>query len=251
MSTVEQPSAAAPSNGAPARDTIAVENPATGQVVRTIGAVAPADVPALVARARAAQPAWEAIGFDGRAKVLRRAQKWVIDNADRIIDTIVSETGKAHEDARVAEVGYAAHAFGFWAKKAPEYLGDEKIHSSNPFVLGRKLVIRYRPVGVVGIIGPWNYPLTNSFGDAIAALAAGNSVVLKPSEITPLTSLLMAECMEACGLPKDVYLVAPGYGETGAAMIDEVDMVMFTGSSATGRKVMARAAETLTPVALE
>jgi acyl-CoA reductase-like NAD-dependent aldehyde dehydrogenase len=251
MSTVEQPPAAAASTNGAARDTIEVANPATGQIVRTIPAVSPDDVPALVARARAAQPGWEALGFDGRARILRRAQKWVIDNADRVIDTIVSETGKAHEDARVAEVGYAAHAFGFWAKKAPEYLADEKIHSSNPFVLGRKLVIRYRPVGVVGIIGPWNYPLTNSFGDAIAALAAGNAVVLKPSEITPLTSLLMAECMEASGLPKDVYLVAPGYGETGAALIDQVDMIMFTGSTRTGKKIMAKAAETLTPVSLE
>src|SRR4051795_8223075 len=127
MSTLEQPTAGAATNGAPARDTIEVTNPATGQVVRTIPAVAPDDVAGLVARARAAQPGWEAMGFEGRAKVLRRAQKWVIDNADRVIDTIVSETGKAHEDARVAEVGYAAHAFGFWAKKAPEYLADEKI----------------------------------------------------------------------------------------------------------------------------
>src|SRR5215216_7997820 len=136
MATVEQPTRS---------DEIRVENPATGEFVASVPRVAPGAVPALVARARAAQPAWEALGFDGRAKVLRRAQKWVIDNADRIIDTIVSETGKAHEDARVAEVGYAAHAFGFWAKKAPEYLADEKVHSSNPFVLGRKLVIRYRP----------------------------------------------------------------------------------------------------------
>jgi acyl-CoA reductase-like NAD-dependent aldehyde dehydrogenase len=251
MSTVEQPPAAAVSADGAASDTIAVENPATGEVVRTVAAVAPEDVPALVARARAAQPGWEAVGFDGRAKVLRRAQKWTIDNADRIIDTIVSETGKAHEDARVAEVGYAAHAFGFWAKKAAEYLADEKIHSSNPFVLGRKLAVRYRPVGVVGIIGPWNYPLTNSFGDAIPAMAAGNAVVLKPSEVTPLTSMLMAECMEACGLPEDVYIVAPGYGPTGAALIDQVDMVMFTGSTRTGKKIMQKAAETLTPVSLE
>src|SRR3954469_17315037 len=105
MSTVEQPTTAgAPTNGAAARDTIEVTNPATGQVVRTIPAVAPDDVAGLVARARAAQPGWEAMGFEGRAKVLRRAQKWVIDSADRVIDTIVSETGKAHEDARVAEV---------------------------------------------------------------------------------------------------------------------------------------------------
>jgi acyl-CoA reductase-like NAD-dependent aldehyde dehydrogenase len=216
-----------------------------------VPATSPDQVRELVARARAAQPAWEALGFEERGKILRRAQRWVLDNADRIIDTIVSETGKTREDAQVAEVVYAAHAFGFWAKKAPEYLDDEKVHSANPFVLGRKLVIRYRPVGVVGIIGPWNYPLTNSFGDAIPAMAAGNAVVLKPSEVTPLTSLLMAEAMRECGLPEDVYLVAPGYGEAGAALVDEVDMVMFTGSTATGKKIMARAAETLTPVSLE
>jgi acyl-CoA reductase-like NAD-dependent aldehyde dehydrogenase len=101
------------------------------------------------------------------------------------------------------------------------------------------------------VIGPWNYPLTNSFGDCIPALAAGNTVVLKPSEVTPLTALLMLEMMRECGAPEDIYQVAPGYGETGAALIDEVDAVMFTGSTATGKKVLARAAETLTPVSLE
>ena len=111
--------------------------------------------------------------------------------------------------------------------------------------------MRYRPLGVIGVIGPWNYPLTNSFGDCIPALAAGNAVVLKPSEVTPLTSQLMAEAMRECGLPDDVLTVATGDGATGAALVDEVDMVMFTGSTATGKKIMERAARTLTPVSLE
>ena len=110
---------------------------------------------------------------------------------------------------------------------------------------------RYRPLGVIGVIGPWNYPLTNSFGDCIPALAAGNAVVLKPSEVTPLTSLLMAGALRECGLPEDVLLVATGDGATGAALVDEVDMVMFTGSTRTGKKVLERAARTLTPVSLE
>jgi acyl-CoA reductase-like NAD-dependent aldehyde dehydrogenase len=101
------------------------------------------------------------------------------------------------------------------------------------------------------VIGPWNFPLTNSFGDCIPALAAGNSVILKPSEVTPLTSLLMAEGLRASGLPEDVFQVATGDGATGAALIDEVDFVMFTGSTKTGKKVMERAAKTLTPVGLE
>src|SRR3712207_151363 len=111
--------------------------------------------------------------------------------------------------------------------------------------------VRYAPLGVIGVIGPWNYPLTNSFGDCIPALMAGNAVVLKPSEITPLTSLLMAEALRECGLPEHVYQVATGRGETGAALVDEVDMVMFTGSTRTGKKIMERAARTLTPVSLE
>ena len=113
------------------------------------------------------------------------------------------------------------------------------------------MVVRYRPVGVVGVIGPWNYPLVNSVGDAIPALAAGNAVVVKPSEVTPLTSLLFERGLHECGLPDGVFQVAIGTGETGAALIDQVDMVMFTGSTRTGRKVMERAAQTLTPVSLE
>jgi acyl-CoA reductase-like NAD-dependent aldehyde dehydrogenase len=247
MATIEQSSAEAAS----APREIPVENPATGEVIRTIPATSPAEIATLVARARAAQPAWEAQGYEGRGRILRRAQKWVTGNADRIVETIVSETGKTWEDAQLAEVAYAANAFGFWAKHAPRYLADEKVRSSNVFVAGRKLTVRYRPVGVVGVIGPWNYPLTNSFGDCIPAMAAGNAVVLKPSEVTPLTSMLMAECMRECGLPEGVFQVAPGYADAGVALIDEVDMVMFTGSTATGKKVMARAAQTLTPVSLE
>jgi acyl-CoA reductase-like NAD-dependent aldehyde dehydrogenase len=111
--------------------------------------------------------------------------------------------------------------------------------------------VRYTPLGVIGVIGPWNYPLSNSFGDCIPALMAGNSVVLKPSEVTPLTSLLMAEGTKAAGFPDDVFLIATGRGATGAALIDHVDGVMFTGSTKTGKKVMERAAQTLTPVSLE
>ena len=115
-----------------ATDTITVENPATGEVIRTVELVAPGDVAEVVERGRAAQPAWAALGFDGRAAVLRRAQKWVTDNAERLIATIVSETGKTYEDAQNAEVAYVAAAFGFWAKRAPRYLADEKVRSVSP-----------------------------------------------------------------------------------------------------------------------
>ena len=234
-----------------ARERIEVENPATGEVVGSVPKLTAGEVRELAARARAAQPGWEALGFDGRGRVLRRAQKWLLDNSQRVVETIVSETGKTYNDAQIAEVGYAAAAFGFWAKNAPRLLADERVRSRSPILLGKKVVMRYRPLGVVGVIGPWNYPLNNSFGDCIPALAAGNTVVLKPSEITPLTSLLMAEMLAACGLPEDVFAVATGTGEVGAELIDHVDFVMFTGSTATGRKVAERAAKTLTPVGLE
>src|SRR4051794_37749637 len=242
MATIEQPQTT---------DTIEVENPATGEVIRSLPVTSAAEVAEMAGRARAAQPGWEALGFEGRGRVLRRMQKWLVDNGERVIQSIVDETGKTYEDAAVVELEYGAGALGFWAKRAPGYLADEKVRTSNPFVLGRKLVVRYRPVGVAGVIGPWNYPLTNSFGDAIPALAAGNAVILKPSEVTPLTSLVLAEGLRECGLPEHVFQVAVGAAETGVALIDAVDFVMFTGSTATGKKVMARAAETLTPVSLE
>jgi acyl-CoA reductase-like NAD-dependent aldehyde dehydrogenase len=231
--------------------TIEVENPATGTVIASVPIVSPEDVAELVARARRAQPGWEALGVEGRAAVMKRCQKWVSDNTERVIETIVSETGKTYEDALVAEIGYAEAAFSFWAKNAERYLADERVRSASPFVKGRKLIVRYAPVGVVGVIGPWNYPLSNSFGDCVPALMAGNALLLKPSEVTPLTSLLMAEMLRECGLPEDVFQVVPGYGETAQALIDEVDFIMFTGSTATGKKVMERAARTLTPVSLE
>jgi acyl-CoA reductase-like NAD-dependent aldehyde dehydrogenase len=249
MATVEQRSTAtATTNG---DGGIPVENPATGEIIGSVPNRSAAEVAEIAARARAAQPAWEALGFEGRARVLKRAQKWVMDNSDRLIRTIVSETGKTYEDAQLAEISYVANSFGFWAKHAPEFLADERIKSSNPFVAGRKLILRFRPVGVVGVIGPWNFPLSNSFGDCIPALAAGNTCVLKPSEVTPLSSLVVEEMAREIGMPEHVFSVATGDGETGAALIDHVDFVMFTGSTKTGKKVMERAAQTLTPVSLE
>jgi acyl-CoA reductase-like NAD-dependent aldehyde dehydrogenase len=242
MATIEQPHAT---------ETIDVQNPATGRVIRSVPATPLDEIPAMVERARAAQVGWEALGFDGRGHVLLRMQKWLVDNADRVARTLVEETGKTWEDAAFAEVMYGAGALGFWARRAPRYLADERIRPRTLMAMGRRLVVRYRPVGVVGVIGPWNYPLTNSFGDAIPALAAGNAVVLKPSHVTPLTSLLMAEGMRESGLPEHALQVAVGGGGLGSALVDGVDFVMFTGSTETGKKVMAQAAQTLTPVSLE
>jgi acyl-CoA reductase-like NAD-dependent aldehyde dehydrogenase len=256
MAIVEQDVTPHAHNGAAATNGVAgadipVENPATGKIVATVPDLDAAAVAALAKRARAAQPGWEAIGFQSRGRILRRAQKWLIENSERVIETIVSETGKTYEDAEFAEIAYAANAFGFWAKEAPNYLADERVKSASIMLKGKKLILRYRPLGLVGVIGPWNYPLTNSFGDCIPALAAGNSVILKPSEVTPLTSMLLAEGLRECGLPDGVFQVATGRGGTGAALIEHVDMIMFTGSTRTGRKVAQEAAKRLIPCSLE
>jgi acyl-CoA reductase-like NAD-dependent aldehyde dehydrogenase len=229
----------------------AVRDPVGGGTLAQVADLGPAEVAALVARARSAQPAWAALGFEGRGLVLRRMQRWVCDHADEIARTIVSETGKAYEDAQLAEVLYGASAFGFWARQAPRWLGDRKVRTRAVPVQGKRLLVRYAPLGVVGVIGPWNYPLTNSFGDCIPALAAGNAVVLKPSEVTPLTSLLLAEGLRASGLPEDVFLVATGGGAAGQALVGAVDMIQFTGSTATGRLVAQQAAARLIPASLE
>lgn len=227
-----------------------VENPATGGLLAEVPALSHAEVETLAQRARAAQPGWQTAGFADRATVFRNARRWLIANRERVTKTICDETGKTYDDAQV-EVSVAAQSFEFWARMAPRWLADEKLRSRSPLAFGRRVVIRRAPLGVVGVIGPWNYPLVNVFCDAVPALMAGNAVILKPSPITPLTAFAIEEMMAAGGLPADVLLVATGDRETGEAVIDAVDYVMFTGSTASGRKVMERAARTLTPVSLE
>jgi acyl-CoA reductase-like NAD-dependent aldehyde dehydrogenase len=252
MTTIGHKPAGQPTSNSVEPRMIPVENPATGEILVHVAAMSAGDVAECARRARVAQPEWQALGYEGRARILRRMQRWMLDNAESVIGTICAETGKPYEDAQIAEVGYGASAFQFWAKAAPKYLADDRVRSSSVFVKGKRLMVRYEPLGLVGVIGPWNYPLTNGFGDCIPALAAGNSVLLKPATATPLTSLLLAEGLTACGLPDGVLQCVTGYGgEVGDALIDSVDMVMFTGSTETGRKVAIRAAERLIPVSLE
>jgi acyl-CoA reductase-like NAD-dependent aldehyde dehydrogenase len=258
MSTQEQapeqadPSGVAASSPDDAPVQKAVIDPATGETIAWVDELGPEAAVKAAARGRAVQPAWEALGFEGRARVMRRAQKWVTDHSDELIATIVSETGKAWEDAQMAEVLYAASAFGFWADEASTYLADERIKVSAPLLKGKKVITRYAPLGLVGVIAPWNYPFTNGFGDCIPALMAGNAVLLKPAEKTPLTSLLMARALRECGLPDGVLQVLTGKGSVlGEALIDVVDMVMFTGSTPVGRRIGSRCGERLIPCSLE
>ena len=250
MATVDQ-QATTTTNGSGNGHTIAVDSPATGQTIGHVADMSADQVADIAARAREAQPAWGARSFEERAALMYELRSWLIANRQKMLDTIMGETGKAREDAFIPEIMFTADSLGFWAKKAPKFLADERVRPHSPLLIGKKMFVRYKPVGLVGVIAPWNYPLTNGFGDCIPALMAGNAVVLKPSEVTPLTSLLIAEGAKAAGFPDGVFQVATGRGETGSALIDHVDHLMFTGSSKTGKKVMERAARTLTPVSLE
>jgi acyl-CoA reductase-like NAD-dependent aldehyde dehydrogenase len=230
--------------------TLAVRAPATGAVVQTVPNRTPEDVAALVARARAAQSQWVDLGWQGRHAVLQRAKAWMYDHRRRFITALVEETGKPYEEAQ-AEVVYAASALDFWSRNAERWLADDAVTSRSPMLMAHRMRMTHRPRGVVGVIGPWNVPLMNSFGDCIPALAAGNAVVLKPSEVTPLSALLSAEMMDAVGMPADVFLVATGDGATGAALVDHVDFVHFTGSARTGKLVAHRAIDAMVPYTLE
>ncbi|HEY4024227.1 MAG TPA: aldehyde dehydrogenase family protein [Pseudonocardiaceae bacterium] len=229
---------------------IAVDDPATGEVIAKVPVMNRDQVAAAAVAARTALPGWQALGFQRRRRLFRASQQWFIDNRRRVLDSIIAENGKAEEEA-VVEFAYCVSAFSFWSRRAEGYLKDQRIRSLSPFVFGRSMYTRRSPRGVIGVIGPWNNPLINSFGDAIPALAAGNTVLLKPSEQTPLTALLMAEMVRDCGYPDDVFQVVTGAGETGAALVDAVDFVMFTGSTRTGRQVAAQAAARLIPCSLE
>ncbi|HEV2752414.1 MAG TPA: aldehyde dehydrogenase family protein, partial [Solirubrobacteraceae bacterium] len=231
--------------------TITVADPATGQALTEVAALERDGVLALVERARRAQPGWEALGFEGRGALLRDLRKWLVDHRDRVLRTLISESGKSWVDAQL-ELVYLADALGFWARRAPKYLADERPRPHSPVLAGRKLINRFRPYGVVGVIGPWNYPLINNFGDAVPARMAGNAVVLKPARLTPLSSMLMAEGLRQVGAPEGVFLVANGNGATvGGALVASVDMLHFTGSTEVGRQLGVQAAERLLPITLE
>ena len=235
---------------AAAPETFAVHRPVDGSVIRELAIDGPEQVAATVARVRANQPAWEAIGFSGRRRWLENLRDWILANQDSVDSLMQEETGKVRADATL-EAFYVLEAINFWCDRGPKFLADETVSPHNPLLKAKRAKIVYRPFGVVGMISPWNFPVILSLGDAIAALLAGNAVVIKPSEITPLTVMeLVRAWREDVGAP-DVLAVVNGMGETGGALVDESDYMQFTGSERTGKLVMKRAADTLTPVSLE
>ena len=220
---------------------IEVLNPATGAKIASVAIDSPESVAETVARVRANQAEWEALGIEGRYRWLGKFRDWLLDNQERVLDTMQAETGKVRAEA-ANEPAYLADLINFYGAKAAKFIGEEAVRPHTPLLAAKKLRVQYRPHPVVGIISPCNFPLVLALGDALPALQAGAAVVVKPSEFTPLG---LAEVVQAwkqeIGAP-DVFDCVQGIGETGSALVDAVDFIQFTGSDRTGRKVMARAA---------
>ena len=229
-------------------DQIAVTNPVTGAV---IGAITPAsrdDVQAAVERARAAQPGWSALDLRERIRLLRRWGDLLWADQQRLIDIICAETGKPLTGA-YNEIAVNDHVLTYYTYHAPRILRPDHHRGYIPFF--QQAHVHYKPRGVVGLITPWNYPFFLAFVDLIPAILAGNTVVLKPSEITPFSAHYGLDRLREAGIPADVVQIVDGAGDVGAALVDEVDFIGFTGSTAAGRQVAMRAAERLIPFSLE
>jgi succinate-semialdehyde dehydrogenase/glutarate-semialdehyde dehydrogenase len=223
--------------------------PFTGAPVAVLPVSARADVETAVRRAADAQPAWAAVPTADKAAILLRYHDLVLDRQSELLDLIQVECGKARAHA-FEEVGDVALVARHYARRGAGYLRPHWRGGLFP-LLTQSQELRH-PKGVVGIVSPWNYPLTLAISDALPALMAGNSVVLRPDQQTPLTALLGVELLVEAGLPEEVFQVVLGPGpETGQAVVETADYVCYTGSTATGRQVAQSAARRLVGVSLE
>ncbi|HEX5065873.1 MAG TPA: aldehyde dehydrogenase family protein [Myxococcota bacterium] len=210
------------------------------------------DVARALERARKAQPAWAALSFRERAEVLRRCLQLVLEKQDRIIETVVRETGKTQTEAFAMEVFATCDSLCYYAKNAERFLRPRRQRVHGVLGLTKQLRLVYKPLGVVGIIVPWNGPFVLAMNQAAQALMAGNAVLLKGSEVTPYSTALAGEFFREAGLPDGLLEVLMGDGQTGAALVEAgVDKISFTGSVSTGRKVAEACGRQLLPVTLE
>lgn len=233
-------------------DTLTSVNPATGDVLATYPIDDENAVRAAVAKARTASATWGALTYDERKKHLLRWTSKLVEKSDALCDLIHAENGKPRDDAFL-ELMLALEHISWAAKNAQKVLKPQKV-SPGALMANFAAYLEQRPMGVVGVIGPWNYPIYTPNGSIAYALAAGNAVVFKPSEFsTGIGNFFAAAFAEANPeLPDGVFTTINGFGATGAALVRSgVDKIAFTGSTATGKKIMASAAETLTPVLLE
>jgi acyl-CoA reductase-like NAD-dependent aldehyde dehydrogenase len=235
---------------APITGPLQSSNPATSAVLGTVPDMDAAQVQHLVTRARTAQVAWRALPLAERCRQVSCFADVLLSRANEVIDLIVAESGKTRQEALGTEIIIVADLVRYFCKHAPHILAPTTIPLH--LLKHRASYLHYVPRGVVGVIAPWNFPFSIPMGESLMALIAGNAVVMKPSEVTPLIALKAFELIQAAGLPDDIFAVATGRGATGAALIASgIDYCVFTGSVATGRKVAVACAERLIPCTLE
>ncbi len=229
-----------------------VKSPVTLESIGQFECATPEEVRAAVARGRKAQQEWATRSFEERAEVLWRLVDQFVARQEDIIDVVIKETGKPRNEAVSMEVLAPCMQISHYAKRAAGYLKTIRKRPSGVMRFSKKITLVYQPLGVVGLITPWNGPVALAANPLAQALMAGNAVVHKPSEVTPFSAVLLQEMTIAAGFPPDLYQVIQGDGQTGAALIEAgVDKVSFTGSVATGRKVGEACGRNLIPVTLE
>ncbi|HLL13966.1 MAG TPA: aldehyde dehydrogenase family protein [Pyrinomonadaceae bacterium] len=247
----EETQARAPETAHGAEEIISYD-PATGEEVGRVPVASASEVARAVERARAAQGAWAALSYAERARVVLKARSVALDEMDAITQLISRESGKPVTEALMMELVPTLDLMHFFARRTARLLRAEKLDIGQYGLMGRSSRIVYKPLGVVGIISPWNFPWAIPLGEVVMALMAGNAVILKPSELTPLVGVKIGEVFARAGLPDNLLTVVTGDGRTGAALVEAgVDKIMFTGSVATGRRVAEAAARRLIPCVLE
>jgi acyl-CoA reductase-like NAD-dependent aldehyde dehydrogenase len=236
----------------PAPETVASYDAVTGDVLRVFPAATPENVRAAVARARTAHAVWRAVSIADRARAIERFRATLYERRDEVATTIARETGKPVVEALAAEVAVVLEFARYYAREAPRRLAMRWARPTSLAWWRKRLRTEHESYGVVGVISPWNYPFMLAAGIVLPALAAGNTVVLKPSDFTPASGEILGDLLRAAGLPPSVCEVVQGAGATGAALTQaDVDKVFFTGSVPTGRRVAAACAERLVPCVLE
>jgi aldehyde dehydrogenase (NAD+) len=223
-----------------------VRNPRTGEVDYQFSPTTMDELQAIARRARGAQPAWEALGLEGRIKVMKAWGERLVAHREQLLEAVCADTGRYRESVR--EVDLLPRWIDQWADVARQTLEFREQQTSNSNVTS---FADYSPYPVLGVISPWNFPCALSLMDAVPALIAGCAVIIKPSEVTPrFIEPLMATIGE-CDTLQDVLVYVRGAGDVGSALVDQVDMLCFTGSTRTGRKVAVRGAERFIPVFTE
>jgi acyl-CoA reductase-like NAD-dependent aldehyde dehydrogenase len=235
-----------------AQSTLESFNPATGELVGSVATITPDQVQAVIDDVARIQPAWAELSLETRGAYLKRAADALLDDIDELAELLVSEQGKPRAEAYTMELLPTVDALHWCAKAGPKILADEKVRMSQAFLASKKSRFTYEPIGVVGVIAPWNYPWSIPFGEVAIALMAGNGVVLKPASLTPLLGEAIRRVFEKGGLPEGLVRVVHGGGAVGDALAkSSAGKIFFTGSVEVGRKVGEVCAQRLKGSVLE